>query len=176
MVSVSIFALRDVIRRVQSEYATPFNSISHTNPATQTDHQNYCKYLKDLTLQQYTPERDNNQYAMPARELMSAGAQYANKPSAFRNFRYTAPDTQNFGVAEGAPAEETPETTEDTREGDGADFDLGHNGSQSLLDEDANYEDEFPFLFDEEEYPPGTDIGDYIAMTRDIIDELSLYE
>ena len=56
-----------------------------------------------------------------------------------------------------------------------ADFDLGHNGSDSLLDQDMAF-DEFPLLFDDDEYPPGTNIRDYISMTCEIIEELSHFK
>ncbi|KAF8058008.1 hypothetical protein FPV67DRAFT_540810 [Lyophyllum atratum] len=179
MVTVSIFALQDVIRRVQSEYKTPFNSASHTKPSTETDHDNYRKYLQGLSLLSYTPKRRDNQYAIPARELMGAGAQYANKPTAFRNFTYTRVNATNSGVTEGTPGtvpsqQGLPSSEEAVSEE--VDGDLGHNGSRSLFDEDMAYDDECPFLFDEDEYPPGTDMGDYIAMTREIIDELSRFQ
>ncbi|KAG6914065.1 hypothetical protein DXG01_002687 [Tephrocybe rancida] len=159
MVTVSIFALRDVIHRVQSQYNTPFNSISHTSPCAKTDRDNYAKYVKDITLQKHTPERENNQYATPARELLSSGAEYANKPSAFRNFTYTRQEVTNHGLAEGPSAEAAKDTDEAE-----ADCDLG---AHSLQNEDSQYDNlESPFLFDDDEYPRGTDIGDYISMTH----------
>ena len=36
--------------------------------------------------------------------------------------------------------------------------------------------DKFPLLFDDDEYPPGTNIGDYISMTYEIVEELSHFE
>ena len=57
MVSVSIFALRDVIRKVQKEYMTPFNSKSHTSPSTAKDLQTLCDYLKNQQIQSYFPNR-----------------------------------------------------------------------------------------------------------------------
>lgn len=171
MVSVSIFALRDVIRRVQSEYKTPFNSTSHTSPSTEADLKILRDHLKDLKLQTYMPERENNQYASEVRDLLAVGAEYANKPSAFRNFTYTRRKATNLGTPEGSPPTDHV-TQEDSEQ---VDFDLGSNGSDSLLDQDTAF-DEFPFLFDDDEYPPGTNMGDYISMTREIIEELSHFE
>ena len=171
MVSISIFALRDVIRRVQSEYKTPFNSTSHTSPSTEADLKILRDHLKDLKLQTYTPERENNQYASEVRDLLAVGAEYANKPSAFKNFTYTRRKATNRGTPEGSPP--TDHLTQEDLEP--ADFDLGHNGSDSLLDQDMAF-DEFPLLFDDDEYPPGTNIGDYISMTCEIVEELSHFE
>jgi len=171
MVSVSIFALRDVIRRMQSEYKTPFNSTSHTSPSTKADLKTLRDHLKDLKLQTYTPERKNNQYASEVRDLLAVGVEYANRPSAFKNFTYTRWKATNLGTPEGStPIDHL--TQEDLEQ---ADFDLGCNGSDSLLDQDTAF-DEFPFSFDDDEYPLGTNIGDYISMTHKIIEELSHFE
>lgn len=170
MVSVSIFALRDVIRRVQSEYKTPFNSTSHTSPSTELDLKTLRDHLENLNLQTYMPERENNQYASEVRDLLAVGAEYANKPSAFKNFTYTRRKATNLGTPEGSPPTDHV-THEDSEQ---ADFDLG-SGSDSLLDQDTTF-DEFPFLFDDDEYPPGTNIGDYISMTREVMEELSHFE
>jgi hypothetical protein len=171
MVSVSIFALRDVIRRVQSEYKTPFNSTSHTSPSTEADLKILRDHLKDLKLQTYTPECENNQYASEVRDLLALGAEYTNKPRAFKNFTYTRWKATNLGTPEGSPP--TDHLTQEDLEH--ADFDLGCNGSDSLLDQDMAF-DEFPFFFDDDEYPPGTNIGDYISMTREIVEESSHFE
>ncbi|KAG6834995.1 hypothetical protein H0H93_005717 [Arthromyces matolae] len=174
MVTISIFALRDVIRKVQSEYNTPYNGTSHTSPCSKTDHANYSKYMKDHTLQSYTPTRPNNKYAIPARELIGVGAQYANKPSAFRNFRYDRRTAENLDVKEAGISPSLDVDSEE--EEDFADCDLGHNGSRSLLDEDLAFDKDNAFLFDDDEYPPGTDIADYISMTREIVDELQHFQ
>ncbi|EDQ99724.1 uncharacterized protein LACBIDRAFT_334739 [Laccaria bicolor S238N-H82] len=77
MVSVSIFALRDVIRQVQMNFKTPYNGKSHTSPAIDTDIATIRAYLEEHTIQMYTPERQNNKMTIPARDLMAAGAAYA---------------------------------------------------------------------------------------------------
>ena len=171
MVSVSIFALRDMIRCVQSEYKTPFNSTSHTSPSTEADLKILCDHLKDLKLQTYTPECENNQYASEVRDLLAMGVEYTNKPSAFKNFTYTRRKATNMGMPEGSPP--TDHLMQEDLEQ--ADFNLGHNGSDSLLDQDMAF-DEFPLLFDDDEYPPGNNVGDYISMTREIVEELSHFE
>lgn len=176
MVSVSIFALRDVIRQVQSEYKTPFNATSHTSPSAEADLKTLRNYLKSEQLQTYKFDRDNNQYATPVRDLLAVGAEYANKPSAFRNFTYTRRKATNFGVSEG-PVTTGPTDDDNPNDEDVADCDLGHNGSESLMTEDMFFDgNNSPFTFDEDEYPPGTDIGDFIAMTKEIVDEFSRYE
>jgi len=156
---------------MQSEYKTPFNSTSHTSPSTEADLKILRDHLKDLKLQTYTPERENNQYASEVRDLLAMGTEYANRPSTFKNFTYTRWKATNLGTPEGsAPIDHL--TQEDLEQ---ADFDLGCNGSDSLLDQDTAF-DEFPFSFDDDECPLGTNIGDYISMTHEIIEELSHFE
>lgn len=169
MVSVSIFALRDVIRKVQSEYQTPFNSMSHTSPSTASDISTLCQYLETQKIQTYTPKREHNEHTTPVRDLMADGAEYANKPSAFRNFRYTHRSAKY-------PEGELPvEPVEAESDDEGADCDLGHNGQNSLFAEDIEYDGcDFPHTYDEDEYPVGADIAEHVAMTRDVIEELSL--
>lgn len=168
MISVSIFALRDVIRKVQSEYQTPFNSISHTSPSAETDIKTLRSYLEHQKLQTYFPECENNQHAMEARDLMAVGAEYANKPAAFKNFTYTKYKTTNNGLSEAAPA--AKDVGEDDAmlvdEDEVADFDLGSNPALEVDD----------LVLDDDEYPLGTDINDYIARTREIIEQLSHFE
>ncbi|KAJ6492735.1 hypothetical protein C8R47DRAFT_1044212 [Mycena vitilis] len=60
MISVSIFALRDVIRRVQSDYQIPHNGKSHSNPSTTEDVRTIRDYLELHELQSFHPERADN--------------------------------------------------------------------------------------------------------------------
>jgi hypothetical protein len=86
MVTVSIFTLRDVIQRVQDGYRIPFNSSTHTSPAANEDIADIWDYLQEQTLQSYTPNRKENKWATPTRDLLSAGTAYANTAGAFNNF------------------------------------------------------------------------------------------
>ncbi|KAH9484746.1 hypothetical protein JR316_0001646 [Psilocybe cubensis] len=81
MVSVCIFALRDVIRNVREEFSIPFNSIRHAMPSTSTDVNTIRTYLQAHRLQEFCPARENNAAAVEARDLMVIGAHYANKPN-----------------------------------------------------------------------------------------------
>jgi len=83
MVLVSIFALRDMIQQVQSEYKTLFNASSHMCLSTEADLNTLRNYLKVQQLQTYKFDQDNNQYATPVQDLLTVGAKYANKPSVF---------------------------------------------------------------------------------------------
>lgn len=165
MVSVCIFALRDVIRKMQKEFVTPFNSISHTSPSTETDIKTIRNYLETQRLQTYHPERENNSSATESRDLIEAGSEYANTPSAFRNFTHTGYSYHNHGVPEAAPSLETND-----------DEDMGDDGNDYCEldgDEAVDFED---LLLDEEEFPLGSDVGDYLAMVHEVIDELGRYE
>jgi hypothetical protein len=161
MVTVSIFALRDVIRRVQVSYKIPYNSISHTSPAADEDVREIRHYLQKETLQTYTPDRKENDRATPVRDLVSVGAAYANTAGTFNNFRRDTRNTTNHGTVHGnsTNADDSSQTlaSKDT------DMDLG-------ADADLDVDD---LAMDNEEFPAGTDIADFVSMAREFIDELS---
>ena len=165
MVSVSIFALRDVIRKVQSEFQTPFNSINHTSPSTTTDIQVLRDYLQSQHIQTYWPERENGDDIMEARDLIAVGSEYANKPAAFRNFTYTKVNATNGGVPEVAVPDDH-ETQASNLEGDEDVYDFGSENGLEFDD----------LSLDDEEFPLGSNAEDYISMVHEVVDELSRYE
>ena len=164
MVSVSIFALRDVIQKVQREFQTPFNSINHTSPSTATDIQVLLDYLESQRIQTYWPERKHGDDIMEARDLMAVGAEYVNKPAAFRNFTYTKINVTNSVVPEVAVPHHH-EAEDSGLEGDEDEYDLGFE--KGLEFDDLSLDDEFPL---------GTNAEDYISMVHEVVDELSRYE
>ena len=171
MVSVSIFALRDVIRKVQKEYTTPFNSKSHTSPSTVKDLQTVCDYLKSERIQTYFPNRENNTDSIEARDLIQVGAAYANKATAFQNFKHVKYNLKNLGIP-GSTTESHSDREEEVRgliavaDSEDCDIDLGSDSRTELDD----------LLLDEDEYPLQSDIGDYIATVGNILDEFDRYE
>ena len=165
MVSVSIFALRDVIRKVQSEFQTPFNSINHTSPSTAMDIQVLLDYLKSQRIQTYWPEREHGDDIMEARDLMAVGSEYPNKPAAFRNFTYTKINATNSGVPE-VEVSHDPEAESSDLEGDADEYDFG-------FEKGLEFDD---LSLDDEEFPLGTNMEDYISMVHEVVDELSRYE
>ena len=62
MISVSIFALRDVIHQVQLDYKVSYNSTSHTSPFIDADIKELCQYLQLQQLQAYNIQRENNTF------------------------------------------------------------------------------------------------------------------
>jgi hypothetical protein len=159
MVTVSIFTLRDVIRQVQNSYKIPYNSTTHTSPATDGDIQEICDYIQKESLQTYTLDHKENKWTTPAHDLVGASAAYANTASAFNNFQRDTHNALNHGTAHG------DNTSTDSTD-DGADMDLG-------ADVDFDMDD---LTVDEEEFPVGTDIVEFVAMAHEAIDELSQYE
>lgn len=160
MVTVSIFTLRDVIRRMQTEYKTPHNNNTHTSPSTAVDLKDLREHLETQKLQTHYPEREHNKYAIPSRDLMALGAAYANKSSAFKNFRLDTRKAVNKGISQGADAANSPESED---EDNNVYHDLGD-------DTDIGQDD---LAMDEEEFPFGTDPKHFVAMTQEVIDELS---
>ena len=98
MISVSIFALRDVIRKVQSDFKIPHNGISHTSPSAGNDIAKIREYLEQHELQSYKPDRENNKYAVPVHDLIAAGTTYNNTAQPFKNFRADMRKASNLGT------------------------------------------------------------------------------
>jgi hypothetical protein len=159
MVTVSIFTLRDVIRRVQAQYQSPNNNDSHTSPSADEDLKDLREYLETQKLQSFQPTREHNKYAIPARDLMTVGAAYANKSGAFKNFRCDTRKAINKGISEGIPRTTTPESED---EPDSSYHDLGDEVEVGMDD----------LAMDDEEFPLGTDPESYVAMTLEVIEEL----
>lgn len=170
MVSVSIFALCDVIRNIQSEFSTPFNSTSHTSPSLSVDLQILLDYLEHQLIQTYTPTRENNSDSSEARDLIQGGSAYPDKISAYRNFTYTKYTTKHHGFREQEPPPES--VLEDQN--------VAHEESDDEVSEDVSpidsgdlLADADDLLLDQEEYPIDGDMESYMTMVREAIDELS---
>jgi hypothetical protein len=161
MISVSIFALRDVIRQMQLAYKVPYNGKSHTSPSAAADIQDIRTYLETMKLQTYHPERENNKYATAVRDLMEVGAAYADTARAYKLFRADTRKATNSGTPNGIDGLSTQLI--DMAVDDEADNDLGADLDLDMGD----------LAMDEEEFPPGTDITDVIHMAEEFIEELS---
>jgi len=74
----------------------------------------------------------------------------------------------NHGVPEAAPSLPQPETNDDKDMGDDANDYCELDG-----DEVVDFED---LLLDKEEFPMGSDVGDYLVMVHEVIDELGHYQ
>ncbi|KAJ6530447.1 hypothetical protein B0H10DRAFT_1861914 [Mycena sp. CBHHK59/15] len=132
MISVSIFALRDVIRRVQLDYKIPHNGETHTNPSKTEDVRAVRDYLELHKLQSFCPERVDNDLVLPVRDLMEVGAAYANTARAFKTFQ-------------------DDEIANHDNYGQDLDLDLGD------------------LALDEEEFPAGIEVSDFVAMATEAI-------
>ncbi|KAJ7220850.1 hypothetical protein GGX14DRAFT_676232, partial [Mycena pura] len=87
MITVVIFNLRDVMRNVQTQFKIPHHGLSHTSPDAAQDIAKLQEWLELNKLQTYVKERDGKDKILRVRDLMVAGAAYANTPGAFKNFR-----------------------------------------------------------------------------------------
>jgi hypothetical protein len=161
MVTVSIFTLRDVIRRVQAQYKTLLNRNSHTSPTTADDIKDLHDYLQTQQLQSFWPTCEHNKYMLPARDLMAIGAAYANKAGAFKNFWCDTCKATNKAIPERDTMTDTPESEDKDNH---LYHDLGDDADVGISD----------LAMDEEEFPLGTDPAQFIAMTQEVIDELSM--
>ncbi|KAJ7739115.1 hypothetical protein B0H14DRAFT_3515886 [Mycena olivaceomarginata] len=87
MMIVVIFNLRDVMRNVQTQFKIPHHGISHSSPNAAEDIAKLQGWLESNNLQTYVKERPGHDTILRVRDLMVAGAAYANTPGAFKNFR-----------------------------------------------------------------------------------------
>ncbi|KAG1760022.1 hypothetical protein EDD22DRAFT_980812 [Suillus occidentalis] len=150
MVSISIFAFYDVIRKVRNDFQTPGNTMYHTSPATTQDIHNLQLYLEHENLQSYTPTHKGNDFATATHNLMIDGASYANTARAFNSFHADAQKAKNLG----STTKEMPPTFEDPPD---------------ALELDN-------LTLDDEEYIPDLDQEDLQFITQEMIDVLSQYD
>ena len=127
------------------------------------DLQTVCDYLKSKCIQSYFPNRENNSDSIEARDLIQDGAAYANKATAFQNFKHVKYNLKNLGIPGSTTESHSGREEEVTEE---CDIDLGSDSRTELDD----------LLLDEDEYPLQSDIGDYITTVENILDEFDHYE
>jgi hypothetical protein len=164
MVTVSIFTLRDVIRQIKVDYKIPHNGTSHTSPKTDKDLRDLRQYLSDERIQSYHPDRDNNKWATPARDLFIPGAAYGSTARAFKTFCRDMRNARNEGVSEGP---DVLVASNDSVEEDVV-ADLDYGGDSGITIEDL--------AMDDEELPVGMDFADFVTLGEEMIEELSRYD
>jgi len=164
MISVSIFALRDVIRQVQSNFKTPYNGKTHTSPSTAAEISLVRDYLQTHKLQEYMPNRENNSWASPVRDLMETGATYANTASAFRNFTKTKQRAYYKEQRLQPPSTIDPSIESDEDEEEDEDPDLGGPVNIDLYDLSA----------DTDEFPEGCDPSEMVDIIEKMVDSMDL--
>nr|GAT52720.1 predicted protein [Mycena chlorophos] len=157
------------VEHPKSDFNTRYNGTRHTNPSTEKDIKTVRDYLEAHTIQTYTPTRSGNHLATPARDLMAAGAKYANGANPFRDYRADRRKARNLGVDESDSAlvPRYPAMDLDlppiTTLSDGDDSD----DEEELPEEDASEEDELEsddLAMDDEEFPPTMDARAYVSM------------
>jgi hypothetical protein len=161
MVSVSIFALRDVIRQVQTNFKTPFNGKSHTSPAIDADISMVQEYLEEQEIQTYTPQRRNNEMTVPARDLMAAGATYATTSKAYRNF-YLDNRKANYRTSQQPITTEQfagPDEVIDEEDRSPSAFDYGEDVGIDMMD----------LAMDVEEFPEGIVPSEFVNFITDAV-------
>lgn len=163
MVLVSIFALCEVMQNVQKEFATPFNSISHTTSSTSTDVTVLRNYLQDQRIQTHWLKCINNDDSMEAQDLIQAGAEYANTPSAFCNFTYPRYNTKNHGLNSDSVANSIAEDKDGDEDQPDEDNSIDPGNCQTDFDD---------LLLDEDEYPTRVDGTVYCEMMLEMVNEL----
>lgn len=128
-VSVCIFELRDLMRKVQGMYGISSHGTRHTSPDDRKDINALLEYLKDNKVQSFVKNRPGNDEITPVRDLMVEGAKYPDSAGAFKNFRQEV----RKGVNKGHSNQTTPFGEE---EGD-------RNGEEVEEEEDGMDMEEF---------------------------------
>lgn len=164
MVTVCIFQLREVMRKVQAMYDIPSHGTRHTNPDDEKEVERLMDYLKSDKVQQFCRSREGNEETAPVADLMAEGWKYADTAKAFRNFKKDTRVAENHGVNgdgttssanAGAGAGEGEGEEVDDPEVDGDDVDLG---GAVVTEEDL--------AVDDEEF--GEMAGTFIALATDV--------
>ena len=163
MVSISIFALRDVIRQVQINFKTPFNGKSHTSPAIDADISVIQAYLEEQEIQTYTPQRRNNEMTVPSRDLMAAGATYATTSKAYRNFYSDNRKAHYRTSQQPIPTEHVHEDIDEEDLSPSA-FDYGEDIVIDMMD----------LAMDVEEFPEGIVPSEFVNFITDAVDTFSM--
>ncbi len=168
MISVSVFILREVIRKVQCEYQTPYNSMTHTNPSADEDIQTMRDYLEVHHLQSFDPMRPEDEDAIAVRNLLEMGAAYANTASAYKMFRDTRIGATNKGLTEHheQPVDEEADGTPD----DHADI-VDHDCADGDYHLDIN-----DLALDGEEFPEGLDPQAMVDAVHEMMELLHTLE
>ncbi|TDL27967.1 hypothetical protein BD410DRAFT_739310 [Rickenella mellea] len=162
MVSLSIYTLRDVIHNFQREYKTPHNGKSHTSPDARKDIDEVRNYLRDNTLQTYTPQRLHNDDTIPARNLFALGAAYSDTASAFKNFRFDNRQARNMGFA--TPVNTVPVNDDDEENCEEACDDYLWDAVDEITMDDLS--------MDGEEWGEGQDMADVVNAMQELIHDL----
>lgn len=116
VVSLCLWSLRSVLKRVGQQYEIPYNGTSHTSPASEKDMKNLMEHLQMYSIQTYTRGREFNDEIPEARDFLTNGGAYSNTPKAFSTFvrdtRKATYKAQSTSSNEGSEGSETD--SEDT--------------------------------------------------------------
>lgn len=169
MITPAIFVLRDVLRKVQTGFEIPFNSIKHASPSTAADIQDIRDYLELHKVQSCVDARPNSDRATPARDLIAEGIAYAGTSRPFKNFTSVVRKA-NF-VAETAPRPNTEamvtdrqdeEVVEEGPDQDADEMDSRRNTAVTMED----------LSLDDEEFIDGMELMDFVSMVNDLTTSL----
>lgn len=106
MVTICIFMLRDVMRKVQRMYDIPSHGTRHTNPNEKEELKRLMEYLAEDKLQEFKLNRDGNEDIEPVSDLMIQGAGYGDTAKAYRNFKSERRQAKFAGGGDaGAPSD-----------------------------------------------------------------------
>lgn len=122
MVTVCIFQLREVMRKVQAMYDIPSHGTRHTNPDDEEEIQKLMDYLKNDKVQEFCKNREGNDEIASVTDLMAEGWKYADTAKAFRNFKKDTRVAENHGINGGENAS-TGDGSAGAEAGDEADVD-----------------------------------------------------
>lgn len=176
MISVSIFILRDVIRRVRAGYKIPYNGSKHTSPSMEKELSVLREYLASNSIQTYCESRDGGDLTKPVRDLFTEGVKHANSASAFQSFcsvhsRATYRDGLDTNASDqqsdAAPAVQTEES--EVAEGGAGDDGAEEDDAEDYNEEDLGAPTLDDVLDDEEEFGADADLVSVIESMRDML-------
>lgn len=119
MVTVSIFTLRDVMRKVQAMFEILSHGTRHSDPHTDEEINRLMDYLQLDKIQEFRRNREGNNEVEAVSDLMTEGAAYTETAKAFCNFKTDTRIAHNQGI------------TTDARDENGVAGNGGEGGSDS---------------------------------------------
>lgn len=95
---MTIFTLRETMRKMQEAFGISKLGTKHTTPSTEKEVAALRTMLKEGRIQEWVgADRDDNRQVQEVRDLFAEGSYYVMKPSAFTKFRKSDHRAENVG-------------------------------------------------------------------------------
>ncbi|KLO10215.1 hypothetical protein SCHPADRAFT_999732 [Schizopora paradoxa] len=186
MITLCIWALREVLRNVRLQYKARYNGKSHTSPDTQAEIAKLTQFLEAEKIQTFWPARPRNAQSVPVRDLIALGAAYFNSKSSFKQYhnedinpprKASYKKSSNVRSAPTATQETEGAPNLRTDEDDGSDSDgisKDNDDSEEEMWERMRELTAEELAMDTDEYVDSEDLQTLMELSQSIIDHLEI--